>query len=495
MQESNKLDRHPQTPLVRILSAPMSLNQEDFRRILATPRTSSSTPAPALGTPYRNGRGGNSFKKPPPRIRREGRSDVLEHSHVDLGTGFVDRAKERRLAELKGEVVEEEPPVVKGLDFELLKKVKAGEFKMPEIKLPDPNLGSDDDSDAEEEVDEDAVLEELLKMETELQAEVDKNEKEEREWREKVEKFQKPPEEAIKEEGDEEKPVQPTKGRFKPVIDAKQLKQMRREAKRRKLAMQAMDKEAKPNPPDTSRPKKSRAELLEQLRQIQAAKKATEAQKDANASQPTKAETSPEFIAPAPSTKTYQNVPPPVEEPSKPFPEPKKLPQGQPSPPPRSASPIRRPSPVRETPRPPVKVGDNMFSDESELSDYNPYGNDSDSEEEKSKEKQMVPQKDAKRNYFNDGPSKGEVTTVVAPLMDPAIAAALRKATAAAAAAEKRVTENRIAGVEEEKKPARMNLGGMDGVYEFDEVDTWDGDDEDDDIGTGKKRKRKGKDK
>ena len=450
----------------------MSLNQDDFRRILATPRTSSSTPAPSL-LPRNNRTGSklNPFKKPVAHIKREGRSDVLEHSHVDLGTGFVDRAKERRLAELRGQI-EEEGHVVKGLDFELLRKVKAGEFKMPEVKLPDPLAGSESDEDEEDE-DEDAVLEELLKMETELQAEVDKKEKEEKEWKEKVDRLQRPAEkDEAEEDKSQEKPGETAaKSRFKPVIDAKQLKQMKREAKRRKLAMQAMDKDNKPTASSEAQPKKSRAELLEQLRQIQAAKRATEQKKAAaTVSPPTELS---EFVAPP--AKQYQNVPPPPEEPSKRHP--KKSPE-HPVAPPRSPSPPpRKLSPVR-TPPPPVKVGDNMFSD-SELSDYNPY-NDSDSESEKPSK----PAVQGKRNYFNDTPST-EVTS--APVMDPTIAAALRKATAAAAAAEKRVVENRV-----EEKAGRMSLGGMDGVYEFDDVDTWDGDDEDDEM-AGKKRKRKAK--
>src|SRR5579859_6565659 len=105
-------------PSTELRSGPKShaMNQEDFRKILATPRTVHGA-APSL-LPHRQQKGtkGQPFKKPPPRIKREGRSDALEQSHVDLGSGYVDRAKERRLAELRGEAGEEEG-VVKGLDF------------------------------------------------------------------------------------------------------------------------------------------------------------------------------------------------------------------------------------------------------------------------------------------------------------------------------------------------------------------------------------------
>jgi len=424
---------------------------------------------------------------------------VLEHSHVDLGSGFVDRAKERRLAELHGGHLEEEvpPPVVKGLDFELLKKVRAGEFVMPAVKLPDPRLGSDDDSDAEEreeEVDDDAILDELLKMETELQAEVEKKEQEEKAKKEKLEKET---DKTTVPEQEVEKPAE-TKSRFKPVIDAKQLKQMRREAKRRKMAMQAMDQATKPTPPPPTaptQPKKSRAELLEKLRQIQAAKKITEAHMNAGPPETKPQTTSPEFASPAaPSGGKYQHVPPPPEELSEKSPKIKR----HPSPTPKSPLPLPRKSSPKKVapPSPPVKVGDNMFSDESELSDYNPYGNASDSEAEEEKQvKSTENVEPVKRNYFNDNPSETEVSTSAPVTMDPTIAAALRKATAAAAAAEKRVSDQRMAGIEEEKKPGRMSLGGMDGVYEFDEVDTWDGEDEEEEIGGSKKRKRKAKER
>jgi hypothetical protein len=472
----------------------MALNQDDFRRILATPRTTSGTPAPSLLSASR--RNGTKGRKPVPHIRREGRSDVLEHSHVDLGTGFVDRAKERRLAELRGDAKDGPPPEVKGLDFELLKKVRAGEFKMPEVVLPDPTLGSDE-SDAEEDVDEDAVLEELLKMETELQAEVEKRERQEREWKEKVEKLEKPVEKSTEEKNDEEKSAESTKSRFKPVVDAKQLKQMRREAKRRKMATQAMraiDLDRNPSSPAPS-PAKTRADLLEKLRQIQAAKRAVEEAKTSEPAVPPPTENPTEFLPPAPPIKKYQNVPPPPEDAPEmqaarsPEPSTKSLPIRQPSPPRSLSPPPRKTSPVKLPPAPPAKMGDNMFSD-SDLSDYDPYDANDSEDEKKHPPKEKLSQDKLKRNYFNETPSS--ITSQVpssAPVLDPTIAAALRKATAAAAAAEKRVQEGAI----EEKPIGRMSLGGTDGVYGFDEVDTWDGDDEDDDVGSGKKRKRKAK--
>src|SRR5271155_3960520 len=126
----------------------MSKSQEDFRKILATPRTTSGATAPSLLPPSRTSKL-NPFKKPPPRIRREGRSDALEHSHIDLGTGFVDRAKERRLAELRGD--SESSGEVKGLDFDLLKKVRGGEFVLPKFELPRPQKDEDDDEEDKEE--------------------------------------------------------------------------------------------------------------------------------------------------------------------------------------------------------------------------------------------------------------------------------------------------------------------------------------------------------
>src|SRR5262245_14058555 len=145
----------------------MALNQDDFRKILATPRAAPGT-TPSLAGSSRGSSKLDRFKKPPApaRIRREGRSDVLEHSHVDLGSGFTDRAKERRLSELRGDLKGDEARV-KGLDYDLLRKVRSGEFVIPKVELPDPRLNSDDDdSDKEEEREhDDAVLDELLQME------------------------------------------------------------------------------------------------------------------------------------------------------------------------------------------------------------------------------------------------------------------------------------------------------------------------------------------
>ena len=142
-QSPNILCLIPSSPFL----AMSSMNQDDFRKILATPRTTSGSNAPPLFTPSRTSKL-NPFKKPPQRLRREGRSDVLEHSHVDLGSGFTDRAKERRLAELRGE--NEQSGEAKGLDFELLKKVRSGEFVLPKFEPPNPQRDDSDDEDLAE---------------------------------------------------------------------------------------------------------------------------------------------------------------------------------------------------------------------------------------------------------------------------------------------------------------------------------------------------------
>ena len=132
-----------------------------------------------------------------------------------------------------------------------------------------------------------------------------------------------------------------------------------------------------------------------------------------------------------------------------------------------------------------VKVGDNMFSDESELSDYNPYADDSGDESPSTKPKTLeAAAAKPKPNYFVQS-QETEPTPSHPITLDPKIAAALRKAASLA--------DNRgiPTQVQEETKMNRMSLGGMDGVYEFDEVDIWDGE-EDDEIGS-KNRKRKEK--
>ena len=456
-------------------------SQDDFRKILATPRTAPGTAAPSLLPPNRHPRGssssvGNPFKKPTPRIRREGRSDVLEHSHVDLGAGFIDRAKERRLAELRGE--QESSGEVKGLDFELLKKVRSREFVMPKFEVPEarPSGGSDSEED---EMDEDAILDELLEMEMEertRQEEVEKVEPEEKLVEEPV---------MAKEEVDEKTVDQPLKSQFKSIVDAKHLKQMRREQKRRKLAMQAMDQVAKPMAPPPA-PKKTRAELLEQLRQIQAAKKQQGSMPPPPPPKPT-TEATPRIAEslldvpaiPSASQSTVTTLGP-----------------GSTAEIPLSSD-TKAEEPTCEPPRSPsprlpkVKVSANMFSDESELSDYNPYssdsGSDSDSEPPPVKDKKPT-QLPTKRNYFGDTKTRPEEEASAVPLtMDPTIAAALRKV---AALVDKRGIPAEVVK-EETKGLNRMSLSGADGVYEFDADDTWDGEEEDEEVGSKKKRKRK----
>jgi len=474
----------------------MSLNQQDFRKILATPRTTSGAAAPPLLTPRHRpaGSSSNPFKKPVARIRREGRSDALDKSHVDLGTGFTDRAKERRLAELRGE--SETTGEVKGLDFELLKKVKAGEFVMPQMQVPESRRGEGDSDESDGEGDggdEEALLDELLAMEMEIKKELE--EEEER----KKEKARRRVEEVTKSRSPQEddaldSKAETTRSRFKPVIDARQLKQMKKEQKRRKLAMQAMDRVATPTASTvsmapraeptttTTAKKKSRAELLEQLRRIQAAKKETSEAieaRDVSTSVPTETSTTISMPPPPVASPKSEEVNGAVEL----FTE--KV-EAQPTPS------IRSPSPPRPAK---VQVGENMFSDESDLSDYNPYGDDSD-EDTPAPTKQALKEPSepvqstgSKRNYFGDKDPEPEVKASHLITMDPVVAAALRKATAMA---EKSKLPEIVV---KEKRSNQMSLGGVDGVYEFDEgVDTWDGElDEEEDVGLSRKRKRKDK--
>jgi hypothetical protein len=251
-----------------------------------------------------------------------------------------------------------------------------------------------------------------------------------------------------------------TGGRFKPIVDAKVLKQMRREHKRRKMAMEGMDRLTKPMapPPPPPAPKRSRAELLAELRRIQAAKRAPE-----------------QLTAPSKShdTETEARVPVtiPDQDPSDPMPAPVVH---------KGAS----PSPPRASPPPPVKVGDNMFSDDSELSDYNPHPDSSD--EDKPTSPQPTAETPVKRNYFGDSKSEEQEPEKKPLTMDPAMAAILRKA---AALADKR-------SIPEEGKAGgakRMGLGGSGGVYEFDEVDEWDGDLEEEAVQSRKKRRKEKK--
>ena len=443
------------------------MNQDDFRKILATPRTTPGATAPALfRRPGRGGgRPGSGFDRGHARtIRREGRSDALERSHVGLGAGFVDRARDRRLAELRGE--SEQSGEVKGLDFELLRKVKSGEFSLPTVEVREGEHASDEE-------DEEAILDELLRMEQELAAEQEA-EKMEMEKRDKDKDS----------DDEEERETQPepapetAASRFKPIVDAKVLKQLRREQKRRKMAMEGMDRLTKPMPPPPppSAPKRSRAELLAELRRIQAAKQERE---DSNAKLPQPAEKEQPSTVEKPPT-VAKNAGPSN---TTPFPEPSivqtaKLPSQSP------------PSPRKDSPPPRVKVGDNMFSDESELSDYNPYNSDSDSDAPpfKSSTPTASSTTPVKRNYFGDSAASDQEPPKPTKLvtMDPAMAALLRKA---AALAEKH-------GVPDEPKEdpqssfKRVALGGSGGLYEFDEEDTWDGD-LDEDVSTSRKKRRK----
>lgn len=457
----------------------MSMNQDDFRKILATPRTTSGSKAP----PLFNSRTSklNPFKKPPPRIRREGRSDILEHSHVDLGSGFIDRAKERRLAELKGE--NESSGEVKGLDFELLKKVRSGEFVLPKFEPPKPQRDDSDDEDEETEgpdMDDDAILDELLQMEMELQLEQEKEERENTETQRLPEITEEPVvNDAVEEQPMAGAPLVEQNSRFKPIVDAKQMKQLRRERKRRKLAMEAMDRLSKPMAPPPGA-KKSRAELLEQLRRIQATKKLQISKTAKVEIIPKEPAIEKEFISPPTPPTTKTNLPTLIP------PEPKEQLEYTPmeNTPPESEVSLSVHEPLRQRSPSPVKVGDNMFSDESELSDYNPYADDSDEEPLPRPTNPQEPT--VKRNYFDDMTEDTKPTPSAPITLDPTIAAVLRKA---ASLADKRGIPEEVK--EEQIMKNRMSLGGADGVYEFDEDDTWDGD-EDDEI-SSRKRKRKEK--
>lgn len=481
----------------------MALNQEDFRKILATPRSESGT-APSLLPPNRRPGGSklNPFKKPIARIRREGRSDALDKSHVDLGTGFVDRAKERRLAELSGQ--QEKSGEIKGLDFELLKKVRSGEFVLPKIEVPVPGPPGDE-SDEEEDGEEEAILDELLAMEVEIKKELEEEEQRKKEKaRKRVEEVTKQhsPE---KEEDATEGKGEVQKSRFKPIVDAKQLKQMRKEQKRRKLAMQAMDRISKPQvsmapPPALTQStkttqRKSRAQLLEQLRRIQAAKKETSEVIEArpmSTSEPTETSSATISMAPPIPPVTTKSPEPEISPEAIPEPAGKELisPQRSPSHPPRKPS----PPPIK------IQVGENMFSDESDLSDYNPYGDNSDDDSADQETKAPAAKEPSppalstgKRNYFGDKDTKEAVQASHPITMDPVVAAALRKA--AALTEKSKAPHSAETEVKEKKKSNVMSLGGVDGVYEFDDgVDTWEGElDEEEDIGPSRKRKRKEK--
>ena len=126
-----------------------------------------------------------------------------------------------------------------------------------------------------------------------------------------------------------------------------------------------------------------------------------------------------------------------------------------------------------------------MFSDDSELSDYNPYTDDSDEEPPPTTTKPKEPT--VKRNYFANKSKETEITPSGPITLDPTIAAILRKA--ASLADKKGIPEQ---DKEEQTMKNKMSLGGADGVYEFDEDDTWDGE-EDDEIISSRKRKRKEK--
>jgi hypothetical protein len=146
------------------------------------------------------------------------------------------------------------------------------------------------------------------------------------------------------------------------------------------------------------------------------------------------------------------------------------------------------PAPVaRSPPPPPVKVNDNMFSDESELSEYNPYDSDSDNDNEPPTKKTKPSRPPVKRNYFGDKETPAEETPSGPVTLDPMIAAALRKV---AALTDKRAIPEEIVKEDKKKVLNRMSLGGADGVYEFDEEDTWDAEEEVEEVGK-KKRKRK----
>ena len=402
------------------------------------------------------------------------------------------------MAELRGEV--EESGEVKGLDFELLKKVRSGEFVVPKV------VERTEVEEVEEDMDEDAVLDELLKMEAELEVE---QAKEEGESEEEPEVERKQMEVPVVEEA----PMEPPKSRFKPIVDSKQLKQMRKEQKRRKLAMQAMDKVSTPvsmAPPLPT--KKTRTELLAQLRRIQAAKKkAADSEVEKRATEDTTNSSGVAYVPPATSSESS-----PLNSTAKPeapaatpiadaTTEPTKVDNAVVPPVHVNESP-REPSPAERSrsPAPPVKVSDNMFSDDSELSDYNPFGQDSDDDDddddddevsERPPKPEVTPsskQADSakpKRNYFGDTKEPETATSAVpAPLtMDPVLAASLRKVAQLAERKEVLMEE-----IQTKPKPKGMSLGGSGGVYEFEEEDmNWEEEEEDGMQSAPKKKKQK----
>jgi transcriptional regulator of met regulon len=141
-----------------------------------------------------------------------------------------------------------------------------------------------------------------------------------------------------------------------------------------------------------------------------------------------------------------------------------------------------------------------MFSDDSELSDYNPFAGDSDDDEPPAPPKpDDAPAQKTKRNYFRNAKEEPAVTASVPLTMDPVLAASLRKVAALRDATKKEVlreaTEKDVTGEEAQTKNPKamgMSLGGAGGVYEFDDGDMeWE---EEDSMPVGpKKKKRKEK--
>ena len=334
---------------------------------------------------------------------------------------------------------------------------------MPKFEVPVAVAGEGSDSEEGEvggegdRIDEDAILDELLQMEMELQKE---QEELEREKPKDEEKETVPVEPVVEKQEEMEKPVEdPSKTRFKPIVDAKQLKQMRREQKRRRLAMETMDRISKPAPPPPPKP------IMKRLtpQQIQST---TDPSAISSPQSPDQA------IEPEPTTKPSIS------------PDPKEMDTKELKP--KEVEP--NPEPIARSPSPPpVKVSDNMFSDESELSEYNPYDSASDSDNEPPTKQTKPSQPPAKRNYFGDKEAPAEQTPSGPVTMDPTIAAALRKV---AALTDKRTIPEEIVKEDKKKVLNRMSLGGADGVYEFDEEDTWDAEEEVEEVGK-KKRKRK----